>query len=211
MGNLALCLLGGFRAELDGVPATTFESDKARGLLAYLAVEARQAHRREKLAGLFWPEKSDQARHSLSQALYNLRTTFKRETSGGVVYLLLDADTVSLNPASIWVDTAEFSGLVQTSARHEHLTLESCLPCHERLLQAGARYQGEFLAGFSDCDSDAFEKWCLSAREHFQHQARSVFDGLLAYHQTHASMPRPCRLPTGWLLWSLLMKTPAAR
>ena len=39
----------------EGEPVTGFESDKARALLAYLAVEAHRAHQREKLAGMLWP------------------------------------------------------------------------------------------------------------------------------------------------------------
>jgi hypothetical protein len=59
---------------LDGEPATAFESDKVRALLAYLAVEADRPHRREKLIGLLWPDWPERsARQNLSQALCNLR------------------------------------------------------------------------------------------------------------------------------------------
>jgi DNA-binding SARP family transcriptional activator len=54
--RLSIHLLGSFQVNLDGEPVTGFESDKVRALLAYLAVETGGPHRREKLAGLCWPE-----------------------------------------------------------------------------------------------------------------------------------------------------------
>ena len=39
MARLTLCLLGSFEVTLDGHPLTAFVSDKARALLAYLAVD----------------------------------------------------------------------------------------------------------------------------------------------------------------------------
>ena len=74
MARLALSLLGSFRVSLDAAAVTTFESDKVRALLAYLAAEADRPHRREALVGMLWPDSSEQvARRNLSQALFNLR------------------------------------------------------------------------------------------------------------------------------------------
>jgi DNA-binding SARP family transcriptional activator len=56
MAHLLLALLGPFQVTLAGEPVTSFESDKVRALLAYLAVEADRPHRRESLAGLLWPD-----------------------------------------------------------------------------------------------------------------------------------------------------------
>ena len=74
MARLALSLLGSFRVSLDAAAVTTFESDKVRALLAYLAAEADRPHRREALVGMLWPDSSEQvARRNPSQALFNLR------------------------------------------------------------------------------------------------------------------------------------------
>ncbi|MGD9146963.1 MAG: alpha/beta hydrolase, partial [Anaerolineae bacterium] len=59
MARLSICLLGPLQVTLDGKPVTSFESDKVRALLAYLAVEVGQPHRREKLAGLLWPDRPE--------------------------------------------------------------------------------------------------------------------------------------------------------
>lgn len=74
MSRLRIYLFGGFRAEMDGRPLTTFGTDKNRALLAYLALESGHFHRREALATLLWPDHRDVvARNSLRQALYQLR------------------------------------------------------------------------------------------------------------------------------------------
>ena len=63
-----------FQVRLGEVNITKFESNKVRALLAYLAVEREQAHRREKLAALLWPDMpARRANANLSQTLYNLR------------------------------------------------------------------------------------------------------------------------------------------
>jgi len=91
MPQLFLSLLGPLQVTLDGDPVIAFESDKVRALLAYLAVEADRPHRREKLAGLLWPERSERsARQNLSQVLFNLRHTIgDRNAQGDLVMVLL--------------------------------------------------------------------------------------------------------------------------
>ncbi|MBN2393518.1 MAG: hypothetical protein JXR84_22485, partial [Anaerolineae bacterium] len=73
MPSLELYLLGDFRILLDGQPLTGFRSDKARALLAYLAVENGRQHDRAILATLLWGEHPDDAaRASLRTTLSNL-------------------------------------------------------------------------------------------------------------------------------------------
>jgi len=50
--QLAISALGGLRVTLDGRLVDSFETDKARAPVIYLAVEADRAHRREESAGL---------------------------------------------------------------------------------------------------------------------------------------------------------------
>ena len=52
-------------------------------MLAYLAVEQAHPHRREALAGLFWPGfMESSARASLRHSLANLRQVLAEETPG---------------------------------------------------------------------------------------------------------------------------------
>ena len=74
MSHLTLAFLAGFEALLDGEPLAAFGTDKVRGLLAYLAIEAGRPHRRAELAALLWPEApGKKATHNLSQTLLRLR------------------------------------------------------------------------------------------------------------------------------------------
>ena len=61
-------LLGGFAARRDGASDFVFETDKTRALLAYLAVEREKTHRRETLAGLFWPDMPEHRARAESQS-----------------------------------------------------------------------------------------------------------------------------------------------
>ena len=93
MARLAVRLLGGFRVELDGEPVYGFETDKARALLAYLMVEADRPHRRETLAGLLWPDRTDAAaRNSLRHTLFRVRQALTGHEAPGT-------DRVVVEPA----------------------------------------------------------------------------------------------------------------
>ena len=69
MARLEIRLIGAFEVTLDGQPMLGFESDRVCALLAYLAVESDRPHRREKLAGLLWPDLPEES------ARANLRRT----------------------------------------------------------------------------------------------------------------------------------------
>ena len=74
VAQLFIRLLGSLQVTLDDQEVSGFDSDKVRALLAYLAVESNRPHRREKLAGLLWPERPERAaRTNLRRALTNLR------------------------------------------------------------------------------------------------------------------------------------------
>ncbi len=74
--RLTLSFLGCFHVCLNDRPVTDFKSNKVRALLAYLAVEADRPHRREALAGLLWPDRTDRdALSNLRYALASLRRT----------------------------------------------------------------------------------------------------------------------------------------
>ena len=100
MARLGLLLLGPFGAVLDDAPITAFESNKVRALLAYLAVESDQPHRRESLAGLLWPEMPDRAALSnLRYALSNLRQAIG-DRDLEPPFLLVTRDSIQLQRES---------------------------------------------------------------------------------------------------------------
>jgi DNA-binding SARP family transcriptional activator len=116
MSRLELSFLGPFQVRLDGVLVTSFEADKVRALLAYLAVESDHPHRREQLAALFWPGWPDaSARTSLRNALSNLRKAIGEETAEPP-FLLISRETIQFNPESdYFLDTLELERLTRDS------------------------------------------------------------------------------------------------
>ena len=122
MARLSVCLLGPLQVTLDGKPVTGFESDKVRALLAYLAVEADRPHRREKLAGLLWPDWPDRsARKNLRGALSSLRTAIgdrvpSSSTGELPSFLHISQHTIQFNAGSdAWVDVLAFGECLGSS------------------------------------------------------------------------------------------------
>jgi predicted ATPase/DNA-binding SARP family transcriptional activator len=181
MASLELFLLGPFQLMLNEQPVRVPLWAKTQALLAYLGAEADRPHRREVLAGLLWPEQPDEAaRHSLRQALYQLRRAIGTETPP---FLLITPQTVQLNLAGgCSVDVADFLVEIDACQRHAHRRRGTCHTCLERLRRAAALYRGHFLASFSLKDSVPYEEWALIRREQLARLALSALRTLAEYH-----------------------------
>jgi predicted ATPase/DNA-binding SARP family transcriptional activator/Tfp pilus assembly protein PilF len=180
---LTLHLLGAFHVELDGSPLTGFATDKARALLAYLAVEREYPHRREQLSTLLWPEQpEDRARQNLRQALSHIRHALGENHIPR--YLFIDPQSAQLTPdAPVWTDVQTLRGLAQACREHQHSGIESCLPCLRRQQKIAELYRGEFLAGFSLPDDNPYEEWVALTRENLQIEAIQALQNLAAYEE----------------------------
>lgn len=141
---LELRLLGRFTASLDGRPLE-FQLRRSQSLLAYLVLSAGTAHRREMIAGLFWPDADEPtARSNLRHTLWRLRKVLEPVASA---YLLIDDLSVQFDPkADYWLDTAELERKMD-----ENTSIEA-------LISAVSVYQGELLPGF-------YEEWVIRKRE----------------------------------------------
>jgi predicted ATPase/DNA-binding SARP family transcriptional activator len=181
MGRLEISLFGPVSITLDGRPAE-LKTDLARALLAYLAMERRQAHRRETLAGLLWPEQPEsRARHNLRQTLLYLRQGIQDGRQGP--FLLIDRSWIQLNQESDCViDVADFEAHLQAVRQHPHADLHTCLTCMGRLRQAADCYQGDFLAQFFLEASAPFEEWALFRREKLRREVLWALSLLGDYH-----------------------------
>jgi predicted ATPase/DNA-binding SARP family transcriptional activator len=180
MAKLNIKLAGSYQTKIDENPVTGFSTDKARALLAYLAVERANPHRRESLAALLWPDQSDErARQSLRQALSHIKHAL-----GGDDFLLSTPQDVQIHPqADIYTDVGEIHDLVQACEKHHHRRSGACLPCIQRKEKLARLYSGEFLAGFPSQSSDLFEEWIMFVRERLHVQAMQAFSVLADYHQ----------------------------
>ena len=162
MARLEIFLLGSFQVTLDSEPLTNFESDKARALLAYLAVEADRPHRREALAGLLWPDTPEQtARTNLRSALANLRQVLHDQHAQSP-YLFVTRQTIQLNPeGDYWLDVDAFRGAAGMCAAKGDAALPLRIP---ELSAAIKLYRGQFLADFYVRDALLFEEWAETQR-----------------------------------------------
>ncbi len=176
MTSLSIRLLGAFQVILDGERVIGFDSDKVRALLAYLAVESDLQHRREKLAGLLWPDYPERsARTSLRSALANLRQVIGDE-SASPSFLNITHQTIQFNPKSdCWLDVTAFSSLVKGKA--------GVMPDIDQLEKAVTYYQGAFLEGFSIPDSPPFEEWSLLTKEWLQRGAITAMHRLAGFYE----------------------------
>ncbi len=163
MARLSVRLLGPLHVTREGKVVTGFESDKVRALLAYLAVETDRPQRRERLAGLLWPERPEQvARTNLRVALSNLRQTIG-DRQADPPFLCISRQTIHFAlDSEVWIDVAAFTDFLQTLARAQ--------PAIQRLEAAIDLYHGTFLEGFSLPGSAAFEEWLILTRERLSSQ-----------------------------------------
>jgi predicted ATPase/DNA-binding SARP family transcriptional activator len=190
LSRLSIQLFGTFRVTLDGEPVTRFESDKARALLAYLAVEADRAHQREKLAGMLWPESTEQvARAYLRRLLVNVRQAIG-DYEADPPPLHITRQTIQFDMLSDpWVDVTAFLRLVQARG----LTDQEAI---QQLEEAVDLYRGDFLEGFSLAGSPAFEEWALLNREHLHRLVMDALRRLAERYERQGEFGRA--LPHAW-------------
>ena len=180
MAQLEISLLGSIQVTLDGQPVTGFKSNKVRALLAYLAVEADMPHRRETLAGLFWPEWPER------EALGNLRYTLSDlrgaigDRSAKPPFLIISRESIQFNTSSDYqLDVADLNeSLVDKSTSVDE---------QEKVLDL---YKGRFLEGFSVEDSPAFEEWALLTREKLARQTSTIIHSLADFHEEQGDYKR---------------------
>src|SRR5688500_19909 len=105
---LQIRLLGQFDVRLDG-KRILIPSRAGQSLLAYLVLTAGTPHRREKLAGILWPDFSEEnARKNLRHELWRIRKAISTQQPTTVDYLLAEEFTISFNrQAEYGLDAAQ--------------------------------------------------------------------------------------------------------
>src|SRR4051812_20621220 len=103
---LQVHLLGQFDIRSDG-KRVTIPSRAAQSLFAFLILSAGTLHRREKIAGMFWPETTDEsARRYLRQELWRIRKALSVVAPD--VYLTAEELTLTFDPQSdYWLDVTQ--------------------------------------------------------------------------------------------------------
>src|SRR6266545_2800252 len=142
---LEVRLLGTFEVKHQKKPIS-ISSRPAQSLFAYLILSAGTSHRREKLAGMLWPDSLEEtARDNLRHALWRIRKVLPSKPKAE--YLLADDLTIAFNAsAEYWLDAAELEKLSEGATADELMTVLSA-------------YNGELLPGF-------YDEWTVLEREH---------------------------------------------
>lgn len=178
---LEIRFLGKFDVRVDGA-LIDLPARKAQSLFAYLVMNAGSQHRREKVAGILWPDSGESsARSKLRYALWQLRKAI------GDQYFLSDKISLGFNhETTYWVDCADFE-----KEQAEHLTTKE-------LEQVVALYNGEFLPGF-------YEDWILLLRD----RLHSSYDHRMALLMQRLSKEMRWREVLDWgEKWISLGQTP---
>jgi predicted ATPase/DNA-binding SARP family transcriptional activator len=156
---LEVRLLGTFDIKYKKKPIR-ISSRPAQSLFAYLILNAGTAHRREKLAGLLWPDSLEEtARDNLRHALWRARKAL--EAASSTRFLRADDLTIEFERSSeYWLDVAVLENLAENASADETISVL-------------AQYQGELLPGF-------YDEWVVLEREHLysifeHHMARLMF------------------------------------
>src|SRR5688572_11726531 len=144
---LEVRLIGKFDIQCDGKPVTV-SSRVAQSLFAYLILNAGTSYRREKLAGMFWPDATEEkARAYLRHELWRIRKALSSQSKDE--YLFADDINISFNPSAEYsVDVTALENVSEIASGKE-------------LMNALSAYQGELLPGF-------YNDWIVLAREHMQ-------------------------------------------
>ncbi|MDD4927781.1 MAG: AAA family ATPase [Gallionella sp.] len=170
--RLQLILLGGFDARLNGRSVNGFTYNKMRALLAYLAIEREQDHRREFLADLLWSSNAPgAARSNLRRTLWDLRRVL--ELPGGTAMFTVGKQTIRFVHNG-YTDAAYFTG--RDSGMPENGN-------HYNEEQIIALYSGEFMAGLYLADCPDFENWLQIQRETMHRRALALLEQASNYHE----------------------------
>lgn len=151
---IELHLLGG--AGLHAADGRTVQSVLAQpkrfALLAYLAL-SRTPQRRDRIAGIFWPELDDErARAALRKGLYHLRRSL------GAAALVNVGDEEVGTSGVVRCDVGEFERLVGAGEAPAALRL----------------YRGELLPGFHLAGAPEFERWLDGERTRLRRLAETA-------------------------------------
>ncbi len=134
--------LGGVRVQDSTGGTIRLRSRKHLALLVYLAAAGRQVYTRDSLARLLWETSLERARHSLSQAIYDLR----RHLPG--VIGSATGDAVHLETSVFQLDAIEFEKALKSGD----------------LSRAVDLYRGPFADNLARAGTDDFERWLDSER-----------------------------------------------
>jgi ABC-type oligopeptide transport system substrate-binding subunit/DNA-binding SARP family transcriptional activator len=161
MPTLQVFLLGALDVHYDDVPLSKPPTLKSQSLLAYLLIHRNQPQPRERLADLFWGDRTEhKARRSLTTALSQIRRCLPER-----YFLLADTHTVQFDPeVPCWLDVDEFEARAVGDGVAQ--------------LQSAVRLcRGDFMDGF-------YDDWILDERYRLDVLFTQALGRLMLLHES---------------------------
>lgn len=134
--------LGGISLQGPDGATIRLRSRKHVGLLLYLAMSGRRMFTRDHLTSLFWTSAPERARHSLSQAAYDLRSHLQGALVRG------SGEQLTLDCRNLAFDAVEFESAVREG----------------RLGDAIELYRGPFAQNLTGAGTAEFDRWVETER-----------------------------------------------
>lgn len=155
MKELRVQAFGRLRMEYDNSVITSFPTRRVKELLAYLLLNQRKRHGREKLIEILWPDStSENMRPRLSTTLWRLRNLFKELGTTSEQYLQTTRNWVAFGPGeALHLDLLSFERYFD-----EAQSAPDDGSCERALTNAVALYKGKLYEGI-------YSDWCLVERE----------------------------------------------
>ncbi|HTP10531.1 MAG TPA: BTAD domain-containing putative transcriptional regulator, partial [Anaerolineae bacterium] len=175
---LDIKLLGQFHIRLANRPIE-IPSRPAQSLFAYLVLRPGTPQRREKLAGLLWPDATEtNARSYLRQALWRIRKALE---SAGRDYFIADDLTIAFDAGADYV--------LDIAVLEREVTADTPT---DQLLRSIEIYQGELLPGF-------YDDWVAPERERLQAIYESKMTWLLDNLVAEQRWPETLQWAEHWI------------
>lgn len=173
--RLAISLLETFAVKVDGreLPIAT---NSGKQIIAWLCLQPNLSEGRSKLAGMIWPDKSEQkARNSLRQAILNTRKQMH----------LLSCDCLQANRSLVYLSAKDVT--IDATELISHIQSGDELP--QRLLETPPVPDG-YLSFFSDSNS-LFQDWVTERRQNYLMQLQAA---LRTVQSSCTELPRSNRI-----------------
>ena len=155
-----ISVIGDFELSVDGFDVK-IPAQKTKALLAWLACHPRQPQPRDRLASLFWADRSTaNAKASLRQAVAGIRRALPAEC------LITIGEELSLNLDTVTCDLDDFRSW---RTRDELVALRNAIH----------HYDGDLLDGFN-ARSEVFEEWLVFEREALRREALNALNHLMS-------------------------------
>jgi DNA-binding SARP family transcriptional activator/tetratricopeptide (TPR) repeat protein len=161
---------GGVEVRSPAGEIKSFRSRKHVGLLIYLRSSPRRVHLRERLVDLFWKSEPSLARHSLSQALYDIRTTL------GQVVSNCPGDALQIEADRLAFDVEELERAVKRG----------------ELPKAVDLYTGPFAPDLDRAGTEEFEHWLEGERARLSVLGQTALRQFLEYADNRGEWGEMC-------------------